>query len=140
MCKINGVWCVMIHEISVWSWEFLFYRKLRYLKRRVHYLWATISIFLGQSSKCLSQAKPEPGENKAHSGVFGPGTQPKLELEQPKLLTCGPTKAMLMNMPLVLPVHQAEGNWVPEHADLFIYLAFNMSSWLLCLELKQWYI
>lgn len=46
----------------------------------------------------MFKAKPEPGENKVHSGVFGPGTQPQLELEQPKLLTCGPTEAKLMRI------------------------------------------
>lgn len=75
----------------------LILQEIKIFKKKSSLLLGHGLYFLG-SKQQVFKAEPEPGENKLHSAVFGPGTQPELELEQPKLLTCGPTEATLMRI------------------------------------------
>ena len=79
----RGVWRVLIRVIFVQSTILILEKDETDLERTVHYLWATGSFFLGQTSKSF---KPSVSFEKTRFtvGCLDPGPQPGLELEGPE--------------------------------------------------------
>lgn len=95
---VQRKWGVVRHD----SWNICVVKKIFILQKiktkKKSSLHLGHSLYFLGSKQQVFKVESEHGENKIHNGVFGPGTQSELKLEQPKLLAYSPTEAKLMRI------------------------------------------